>query len=119
MHHFVEAWLSTSLQIVTIVVLIVTCWAAWRQASAAHELTKATKQQIDTTKAMAESANAQAEFARRQFEEGLRPFLTLVERVQGQIRYVLIKNVGAGPALDCFFCYDRAHSTFPKKCELE
>ena len=105
---------NISLQVVTIIVLIFTCIAAFRQARAARKLIEATEQQIKTSESMAAAANAQNEIARLQIDENVRPILIFVWDVQPDYRMPRIQNDGAGPAVDCRWYYGQITTTSPE-----
>lgn len=102
--------IGTTLQILTILVLALTLWAVIRQARAAEELTKATRQQIETAQEQARAAKEQVEVARRQVAESLRPMLTFRSAAPmgtidgfGPSTRIEVQNDGAGAALDVWW----------------
>jgi hypothetical protein len=102
------------LQLITIVVLVFTCAAAFRSAKTAKELTKATAQQIEANKTQAAAAAAQSEIARKQFEESVRPILTFQWRhVDKYTNFPIVRNDGCGPANNCRWYYGQMATTSP------
>ena len=108
-----EFVVNTALQLTTIVVLIFTCWAAFKQADAAKKLTKATDRQIETSAEQAKAAMEQVAVAKRQITESVRPILTV--RMFDKITItpntfelnLKITNEGAGVALDVWWMYGK------------
>jgi hypothetical protein len=115
-------YVSTILDVITIIVLWRTWRAANRQAKAATEqskaatkLTEATDRQIQTSQEQAQAAREQVEVARRQITESLRPIISSIQtgpmpqlgstRPVPHLVDVLIENEGAGPALDVWWQY--------------
>jgi hypothetical protein len=108
----IKFYVTTGLSLVTIVVLIFTWIAAWKQAEAAKKLTEATQQQIQTGKEQAAAAKEQVNAAKRQITESLRPILTgeithTSNTANGSVCSVKMKNEGAGVALDVWWAYGR------------
>lgn len=102
--------IGMTLQVLTILVLALTLWAVIRQARAAEELTKATRQQIETGQEQARAAKEQVEVARRQVAESLRPMLTFRSAVPmgtidgfGPSTRIEVQNDGTGAALDVWW----------------
>jgi hypothetical protein len=104
---------NTGLQCITIVVLVFTCIAAFKQAKAARTLTEATKVQIKTSEEQAKAAMEQVSVAKRQITETVRPILTvrlinLIELGDGSTDMSLkVTNEGAGVALDVWWMYGK------------
>jgi hypothetical protein len=108
--------INIALQVVTIAVLIFTCLAAFRQATAATRLIEATNQQIKTSENLALAARSQNEIALRQIEEAVRPILIFTwEWANTYIRFPKVRNDGSGPALDCRWYYGQIATTFPRE----
>ena len=105
--------IDTGVQVVTIIVLIFTCRAAFMQAKAALKLTEATERQIKTSSDQAQAAKELVTVAKRQITESLRPILTArvterLPRIEGMEEIVLtVKNEGAGVALDVWWTYGK------------
>jgi hypothetical protein len=107
--------IEVALQVATIIVLGITWRAVRRQASAAEELTTATRQQIKTGQEQAAAAREQVEVARRQITESLRPILICTlhapVRVIGgggdSVQDIEVQNNGAGIALDVWWSYGK------------
>jgi len=105
--------INAVLQLITIVVLIFTCVAAFKQSKAASMLTKATELQIKTGAEQAEAAKQQVAVAKRQITESLRPILTLrvihIEKMEDGSEELVVKavNDGAGAGLDVWWMYGR------------
>jgi hypothetical protein len=103
-------WLeANALTLVTIVVLIFTCCAAFVQANAATKLTEATDRQIKTGEEQAKAATQQVEVARRQITESLRPIITFrsaTPNASGRTAQEwAVINEGTGVALDVWWFY--------------
>lgn len=113
----IEFWITTSLQAITIVVLVFFWFAAWKQARAADKLARATRSQADANRSIAAAASAQNQLIRMQLEEGLRPFLYLVWKTSGSSRFGL-RNDGGGPALECCWHYGGLVTASPEKHQL-
>lgn len=115
---WIPAWftLSNALSLATLVVLVYTWRAAKRQAEAAEKLTEATQKQIEASHVQAEAAREQQRLTRRQLEEALRPVLLLVSGGSGgPIRDTVLKNQGAGPALDVVWFYGTLQAKEPRE----
>ena len=109
----VQFAVETGLQLMTIVVLVFTCIAAFKQAKAARMLTVATELQIKTSTEQAEAAKQQVVVAKRQITESLRPILTVkiihIEKLADGSEELIMKamNEGAGTALDVWWTYGK------------